>query len=92
MTALKGPLDGIRVIDMSSVFVGPLAAMYLGDLGADVIKVEHPRSPDAGRFMGTRLKRKDGSDGDTSVYLAANRNGPSSLTGPSRTDGLSLKD
>lgn len=74
MPALKGPLDGIRVVDMSSIFVGPLAAMYLGDLGADVIKVEHPRSPDAGRFMGTRLKRRDGAPGDSGVYYLANRN------------------
>jgi formyl-CoA transferase len=39
----QGPLGGLRVIDVSTLFAGPLAAMLLGDFGADVIKVEHPR-------------------------------------------------
>ena len=37
------PLDGVKVIDVSTLFAGPLAATVLGDFGADVIKVEHPR-------------------------------------------------
>ncbi len=47
-----GQLDGIRVIDASTLFAGPLAAMHLGDLGADVIKVENPRRPDGSRGHG----------------------------------------
>lgn len=41
-----------RRIDASTVFAGPLAAMHLGDMGADVIKIEHPRRPDPARGHG----------------------------------------
>jgi len=50
MTA--APLDGVRVLDVSTLFAGPLAATFLGDFGADVIKVEHPTRPDAARGHG----------------------------------------
>ena len=39
---LDGPLRGIRVLDISTVYAAPITAMLLGDFGADVIKVEHP--------------------------------------------------
>ncbi len=44
------PLEGIRVLDLSSLYAGPLIATNLGDFGADVIKVEHPRGDDARRW------------------------------------------
>ncbi|HEY6015329.1 MAG TPA: aldolase/citrate lyase family protein [Gaiellaceae bacterium] len=44
------PLDGIRVLDLSSLYAAPLVATHLGDFGADVIKVEHPRGDDARRW------------------------------------------
>ena len=47
----KGALDGIRVIDLSLLLPGPLCSMYLGDMGAEVIKVENPRAYDATRAM-----------------------------------------
>lgn len=49
---MTGPLDGVRVLDVSTLFAGPLAATFLGDFGADVIKVEHPAKPDAARGHG----------------------------------------
>ena len=50
-------LDDLRVLDASTLFAGPLAAMVLGDFGADVIKIEHPRRPDPSRSHG---RSKDG--------------------------------
>lgn len=47
-----GPLVGLRVIDAATLFAGPLAATFLGDFGADVTKIEHPRRPDAARGHG----------------------------------------
>ncbi|NYD43210.1 CaiB/BaiF CoA transferase family protein [Nocardioides panaciterrulae] len=49
---MTGPLAGLRVVDAATLFAGPLAATHLGDFGADVIKVEHPRRPDAARGHG----------------------------------------
>ncbi|MES1974447.1 MAG: CoA transferase [Pseudomonadota bacterium] len=68
MTTL--PLSGIRVLDISQVMAGPFCCMLLGDMGADVIKIEPPRTGDSTRHsMGFRLKGED-SPG----FLALNRN------------------
>ncbi|MGH8796123.1 MAG: CaiB/BaiF CoA transferase family protein, partial [Caldimonas sp.] len=64
------PLDGVRVLDVSQVMAGPFCSMLLGDLGADVIKIEPPGSGDQTRgAMGFKLK------GDDSMgFLNLNRN------------------
>lgn len=62
------PLRGLRVLDLSRVLAGPHAAQVLGDLGADVIKVEHPRGDD------TRRWGPPEHDGLAAYYLCANRN------------------
>ena len=49
---MTAPLDDVRVLDVSTLFAGPLAATFLGDFGASVIKVEHPTRPDAARGHG----------------------------------------
>lgn len=46
----NSPLEGLRVLDLSSLYAGPLIATNLGDFGAEVIKVEHPRGDDARRW------------------------------------------
>lgn len=63
------PLDGIRVIDFGRHLAGPTAAMWLGDLGADVIKVENPHEGDHGRSAGPPF-----FDGESAFFLSANRN------------------
>ncbi|MGV9885639.1 CaiB/BaiF CoA transferase family protein [Streptomyces sp. NPDC003395] len=51
-TATAAPLTGLRVLDLATLFAGPLAATLLGDFGAEVIKVEHPSKPDPSRGHG----------------------------------------
>jgi crotonobetainyl-CoA:carnitine CoA-transferase CaiB-like acyl-CoA transferase len=45
-------LEGVRVLDLATLFAGPMAAMLLGDFGAEVVKVEHPAKPDPSRGHG----------------------------------------
>ncbi|RJG23449.1 CaiB/BaiF CoA transferase family protein [Massilia cavernae] len=70
------PLSGIRVLDLSRILAGPWASQMLGDLGADVVKVEQPGRGDDTRSWGPPyLKDEDGnSTGETAYFLCANRN------------------
>jgi crotonobetainyl-CoA:carnitine CoA-transferase CaiB-like acyl-CoA transferase len=63
------PLDGILVADFSRVLAGPLAAMLLGDLGADVVKVERPDGGDDTRAWGPPWRGEEAT-----YYLGLNRN------------------
>ena len=64
---MPGPLDGIRVVDVSAIVSGPLAAMMLADQGADVVKVE---PPGFGDVMRTGPFRRDGM---AAFYVNCNR-------------------
>ena len=63
------PLAGLRVVDLSRVLAGPLCTMILGDLGADVIKVERPGVGDDTRTWGPPFV-----DGEAAYFLSLNRN------------------
>ena len=67
--AERMPLAGIRVLDLGRHLAGPTCAMWLGDLGADVIKIEKPGEGDDGRASGPPF-----FDGQSAFFLAANRN------------------
>ena len=64
---MDGPLDGVKIIDLSTIVSGPLAGSLLGDQGADVIKIESPLRPDNARFMGP-IRGENGA-----LFAAANR-------------------
>ncbi|MEE2775475.1 MAG: CoA transferase [Acidobacteriota bacterium] len=68
MSTCNGPLEGLRVIDLSAVISGPMATQMLGDQGAEVIKVEPPGIGDLTRPMGTSR------NGLSAIYAAVNRN------------------
>jgi len=67
------PLEDVKVLDLSRVLAGPYATMVLGDLGADVIKVEHPERGDDTRHWGPPFAG-EGEERESAYFLAVNRN------------------
>ncbi len=82
--APKGALDGIKVLDLSRVLAGPWCAMVLGDLGADVIKIESPEGDDV-RFFGPPFEK-----GESAYYMIAGRNKRSVVADLKTEAGLAL--
>ncbi|MBI4031202.1 MAG: CoA transferase [Proteobacteria bacterium] len=89
---MKGALAGIRVLDLSRVLAGPLCTQILGDLGADVIKVEKPGEGDDTRKWGPPyLKDAAGRDtGESAYYLSCNRNKRSVSIDISKPEGQDI--
>ena len=81
----KPPLAGIRVLDMSRVLAGPWCTMILGDLGADVIKVENPVGGDETRDFGPPFEA-----GESAYYMSANRNKKSILADLKTEEGQGI--
>jgi formyl-CoA transferase len=78
---MPGPLEGVRVLDLTRVLAGPWAAQNLADLGAEVIKLERPKKGDDSRAFGPPwLKDAQGRDTSESAYFACANRGKKSLT------------
>lgn len=90
MSAL--PLDGVRIFDLTRILAGPTATQLLGDLGADVIKVERPGQGDDTRKWGPPyVKGPDGEDTtESAYYLCANRSKRSITIDLASPDGIAL--
>ena len=79
---LKPPLSGIRVIDLTRILSGPFCTMMLGDMGADVIKVEDPKGGDPVRHIG------EGAEGLSWYFASFNRNKRSVVLDLRKPEGL----
>ena len=80
-----GPLEGVRVVDLTTSYAGPTASMYLADLGADVVKVERPGAGDEARGWGPPF-----GDGVSAWFASANRNKRSVVLNLGSAEGRDL--
>ncbi len=85
MTDMDFPLEGVRVLDLSRVFAGPMCGMVLADFGAEVIKVEHPGRGDDTRDWGLRIGKTE-----TTYYNSMNRNKRSITLDLQSPEGLKI--
>ncbi|MDQ0315987.1 CaiB/BaiF CoA transferase family protein [Amorphus orientalis] len=90
--AQTGPLADIKVVDLTRILAGPTAAQLLGDLGADVVKIERPGKGDDTRGWGPPfVKDADGNEtAESAYYLCANRNKRSIAVDLSRPEGQEI--
>ena len=89
---MKNSLDGIKVLDLTRVLAGPYCTQMLGDLGAEIIKVERPGGGDDTRgFAPPFVKDEKGEETDLSAYYCgANRNKKSITVNLSKKEGQDL--
>ena len=92
MSETTGALQGIRVLDLTRILAGPTCTQILGDLGADIIKIERPGSGDDTRRWGPPWARTpEGEDTQESAYyLCANRNKRSVTVDMSKPEGVTI--
>jgi crotonobetainyl-CoA:carnitine CoA-transferase CaiB-like acyl-CoA transferase len=83
--ANSGPLAGIRVLDLTRVLAGPYCTMFLGDLGAEVVKVEQPGVGDDTRGWGPPF-----AGGESAYFLCTNRNKKSLTVNLKSAEGIAL--
>jgi len=81
---MPGPLDGVRVVDVTTMISGPIATRILGDQGADVVKVEAPGVGDLVRVMGAAR------DGLSATFATSNRNKRSVVIDLKQAAGVAL--
>ena len=82
---MKTPLDGIRILDLSILLAGPFGTMILGDLGAEIIKIERPPKGDSSRHMPPHF-----IGGESADYLSMNRNKKSITLDLKKPDGIEI--
>ena len=89
---VSGPLVGVRILDLSRILAGPTCTQLLGDLGADVIKIEKPGAGDDTRKWGPPYVRDaEGRDtGESAYYLSSNRNKRSVSVDIARPEGAEV--
>lgn len=85
-----GPLAGLKVLDLSRVLAAPWATQILGDLGAEVLKVERPGKGDDTRGWGPPFLQDGSARPDAAYYLCANRNKRSVAIDFARPEGAAL--
>ncbi len=92
MTDTTRPLSGVRVLDLGRHLAGPTCAQYLGDLGADVIKIENPERGEDGRGAGPPFFDANGpaAKGESAFFLSANRNKRSLALDIKRPEGKEI--
>jgi crotonobetainyl-CoA:carnitine CoA-transferase CaiB-like acyl-CoA transferase len=81
----NGPLEGVRILDFTHVLAGPFTTVILGDLGAEILKVEPP-----GRGDSTRLSGPPFQNGESAYFISFNRNKKSLCIDLKKKDGVEI--
>ncbi len=88
----SGPLDGLKVLDLSRILAGPTCTQLFGDMGAEIIKIERPQKGDDTRFWGPPfLKDENGEDtNESAYYMCTNRNKNSVAVDLTKEEGQTI--